>query len=881
MLEDNRAAGSAKMISVIVPVYNQAEYLRDCLDSLVAQTIPKEQLEVLLINDGSTDGSEEICREYCAQYSYMTLHSKPNEGLSATRNYGLRLAKGKYLLYLDSDDSLTPKTAEAVSVFFEEHQNEVELVGYLIRRYKGNRILPLHFRYRYLKTSGVYDLNEFPYALITTMNYAVKNRFEQNVLFDVTPDFRHEDQKYACEILKDNLRIGYCAEGEYRYNKNNENSIVSTKFYACNIFESTTAWYEELFGSFSDEVPPYFQALFLHDLNWKLQSDILLPYHYDSDEFVAACERLRTLLRRVGTDVLLGHPAIRMRAKIYFLRFCGKAKLAAVCDGEGWRLLADGIEVQSGTAVPVVLRRQRIKDGKLQFLGFIDCELFSFCADTPCLFAEENGELRPLDTFLSANSYIHPMLRAGRIFAFRYEVQANSLRRLRFFLKFDGWQLPCTLRYYAFGLKQSRFKRLPMSGYVMKRGRAELTLRRAGKLSGFLRSMLFTLPFLLMHPRLVYRRVFAAVARLVSKRRIWLYNDLYSVEIDNGYLQFQHDFNKQDGIRRYYVYNREYADLNSLFTPEQQKHLIKKGSEKHYFLYLRAERLLSAFFGLSPSMPFLSANEAGYYEDFLRFENTYLQHGVLAAALHKSNHAELCLADQIVVSCPFEYKNYQVIYNYLPEQLVCCGMARFDTFDRHKPPENRILLAPSWRKYLTNQTRPSQWEPVADRIKRSDYYKGFLQLLEHPQLQAVLEAHDLHLDVKLHPILSETAGLFETDHPRIHLIHEKNPPPERYKAFVTDFSSYQFDFSAIGRPVQCFIPDYVQFRAGMNHYRALDLPEDARYYPLATDAETAAQNLCNLIEHNFAPEEAYANRMDSLFFPLENCAEGLYRALTE
>lgn len=89
-------------ISIIVPVYNTAKYLERCVDSIVAQTYT--DWELLLIDDGSTDDSATICDEYAAKDERIRVSHKENGGVSDTRNYGLDLAQGKYLMFLDSDD---------------------------------------------------------------------------------------------------------------------------------------------------------------------------------------------------------------------------------------------------------------------------------------------------------------------------------------------------------------------------------------------------------------------------------------------------------------------------------------------------------------------------------------------------------------------------------------------------------------------------------------------------------------------------------------------------------------------------------------------------------------------------------------------------------
>lgn len=90
------------LVSVIVPVYNTARYLPQCLSSLCAQTL--HAIEILCINDGSTDASEDIIREFCARDARVRLISQPNAGVCEARKNGIRHARGEYIGFVDSDD---------------------------------------------------------------------------------------------------------------------------------------------------------------------------------------------------------------------------------------------------------------------------------------------------------------------------------------------------------------------------------------------------------------------------------------------------------------------------------------------------------------------------------------------------------------------------------------------------------------------------------------------------------------------------------------------------------------------------------------------------------------------------------------------------------
>ena len=90
------------MISIIVPVFNVEEYLEQCLDSIQSQTY--KNIEVILVNDGSTDGSKEICERYCESDIRFRLMNQTNQGQSVARNRGMHESTGDFLTFVDSDD---------------------------------------------------------------------------------------------------------------------------------------------------------------------------------------------------------------------------------------------------------------------------------------------------------------------------------------------------------------------------------------------------------------------------------------------------------------------------------------------------------------------------------------------------------------------------------------------------------------------------------------------------------------------------------------------------------------------------------------------------------------------------------------------------------
>ena len=113
-----------KQISVIVPIFNAEKYLTICIDSIIKQTF--KDIEIILINDGSTDNSYKILQEYEKKDSRIVLINQKNKGLGETRNYGIRIAKAPYLAFVDSDDFISPLMLE--KLYLKIIQNNSDLV---------------------------------------------------------------------------------------------------------------------------------------------------------------------------------------------------------------------------------------------------------------------------------------------------------------------------------------------------------------------------------------------------------------------------------------------------------------------------------------------------------------------------------------------------------------------------------------------------------------------------------------------------------------------------------------------------------------------------------------------------------------------------------
>lgn len=140
-------------ISVIIPVYNVEKYLIECLDSVMAQSY--KDYEVILVDDGSVDSSGKICDKYSLKYENVKVVHKENAGLSSARNIGLNIAQGEYVLFVDSDDIVSPMTLNILS----QYGNKFDIISFGISTFfdkKDKKYKPYMQHKQTIYTSELY-----------------------------------------------------------------------------------------------------------------------------------------------------------------------------------------------------------------------------------------------------------------------------------------------------------------------------------------------------------------------------------------------------------------------------------------------------------------------------------------------------------------------------------------------------------------------------------------------------------------------------------------------------------------------------------------------------------------------------------------------------
>lgn len=224
------------LLSVIVPVYNTKKYLRECIDSILAQTY--NDYELILVDDGSSDGSSEICDEYAEAFSNVTVIHKANGGTVSSRNAGIQRAQGEYVTFVDSDDWIESSMYEQMMKKTQETNADIVMCDILFED-AGVKVHPNHIEEGFFDKNALCELI-YPRMLFNydsccpSVNPSMCNKiFCINIIRDVTKDVNAavsygEDALCTFPALLKAKNVFVTHEHFYHYRHNGES--VSNRY---------------------------------------------------------------------------------------------------------------------------------------------------------------------------------------------------------------------------------------------------------------------------------------------------------------------------------------------------------------------------------------------------------------------------------------------------------------------------------------------------------------------------------------------------------------------------------------------------------------------------------------------------------------------------
>ena len=232
------------LLSIIIPVYNVAEYLQECLESVFKQDLAN--CEVICVNDGSTDGSVDILKQFKSKYSDLIVISQSNKGLAAARNSGIKHASGKYIYFLDSDDYLLENVIREMLSFALNNNLDLALFNSLNSNnqtyYSLQKKLPEITNGRKFYKFFVEEFNHFTPSVQWLYLYKRKFLYDNDIsLFP--EDNLQEDEPYTVKAFLHAVRCGMLNKSILYHRLFRDGSITKTAGIS-HLIDAVKAWKE-------------------------------------------------------------------------------------------------------------------------------------------------------------------------------------------------------------------------------------------------------------------------------------------------------------------------------------------------------------------------------------------------------------------------------------------------------------------------------------------------------------------------------------------------------------------------------------------------------------------------------------------------------------
>ncbi|MBQ8658079.1 MAG: glycosyltransferase [Clostridia bacterium] len=218
------------LISVIIPVHNVEKYLFECVDSVLKQTY--QNLEILLIDDGSTDGSGNLCDEYAEKDSRIKVVHKENGGVSSARNVGLDLAKGEYITFIDSDDYVSGNYVQALYENLKENGSDLAFCKYAHKYENDMQNSKEHFPSKIIVDTSSVDFIKFFSRFISLKNNIMgacwRILFSREILRGLSFNTQiriAEDLLFVLQVIKKAKTLSFINKELYFYRINKKSAV--------------------------------------------------------------------------------------------------------------------------------------------------------------------------------------------------------------------------------------------------------------------------------------------------------------------------------------------------------------------------------------------------------------------------------------------------------------------------------------------------------------------------------------------------------------------------------------------------------------------------------------------------------------------------------
>ena len=714
------------LFSVIIPVYKVEKYLPETLQSVEAQTIGFDKIQVILVNDGTPDKSGEICENFKRKYPENVVYiEKENGGVSSARNAGMPFAQGKYVNFLDSDDKWDENAFLNAYNFFEEHYDEFDVLSCRVKRFEASDVWhALDYKYSdgnriaVLDDPKDYNIMQFYVGSVFIKSEALKS----DDLFDTKVKIS-EDAMFINKLILRKLKLGICADSIYYYRKRyDETSVTQSKHQSMDYYTTSP---ERCYKSFVDEsvalygeVIPYIQNVLAYDIGWRVReapSEIILS---DEKLYENYCSFLKTYLMYVDEKYIISNRVHRrIGFKVAMLRLRNGTDLLSETyfDKEKGAIFYKDMSLLRLRSkhklchINVCKVKENPENGKTELIieGLIAKWVLDCCKDENVSFTvrvgKKNLEIKRRDySLVKAKSFYGE---SNRYDSFRKKIDIGALLaerekiKLEFCLNFSGEPYPITVNYGAFVPSAVEFSACNsiFSPYIITCKSGNITVRKSANIEEdiklFREEEIKALTLLDKGEYVSRRNEIIAFREKLDSKKLWIIADKENEAGDNGeaFFRFMTDKvqNENSDIIPVFALSKESKDYERLSSCGK---VISPEDDNFRLMLICSDKVIMS----SPEkflIDYLSDEEKIYVGDLVKNQVVIIDSKLIAKDKSET-HGKF--STNVSLYCVAREKQVKSVLKadgcYFKEEVVLTGAPKFDFYSDEK--EKLIVLKP-------------------------------------------------------------------------------------------------------------------------------------------------------------------------------------------
>lgn len=862
--------------SILMAVYNVEEYIDEAISTILKQDIGfEENVQLILVDDGSPDECGKICDEYARKYpdNIVVVH-KENGGASDARNKGIPYIKGEYVGFLDPDDKYSLNVLSEVENFFSIYSHDVDLVSIPLIFFdaqEGSHIL----NYKYNNGTRVIDLEkEYQCVQFSLASSFVRASSIKNVLFD-TELVVGEDSKEILRILLDKMKLGVISNAYYYYRKrrNTNESLTQNankkkeRYLICieRFAEDAIQYSLEKKGY----VPKFVQYTLMYDIQWRLREAEIPKGVLNQDEIVLYRNKIYNLLAYIDNTIIMEQKALSENLKYFAL---GKKHAATL---------------QQDKELNYFLKNKKYKSNGLgQTLDFLEFNNNNVVIEgrmqlpydedrSVCIWAIVNNMHIPCEIVRKEKVYQFAGEDYLKVYSFKltlddFDIDKNT--NISFYCLIGEEQIHFSyFRCTAFFPVGQEYK----NSYFYTNNILVQYKNGTLKFLKYDKKQHFNLEIKLLKEmwkknitgarKAVLVRMMLNCIKQFNSKKIWLISDRKNKADDNGEALFKY-ISKQNlkDIVPVFVINNTSVDYKRL---QKWGKVVSYNTWKYKLLFLLSDKIISSQADDDTMNPF-----EGYwyhYRDVIRKKDfIFLQHGVIQNDLSGWLNRYSKNIKGFITSADKERQSIlEAKYDYDDENIWLTGLPRHDYLLDNC--EKNILVCPTWRQYLMDyyDLKTGLWK-LKNGFEESEYIQFYRALLNNERFLNAAQKYGYTITFHPHPNMIAYIDLFEP-HESIKLNNittSYNEMLSNSALLITDYSSVSMDFSYMKKPIIYCQFDAVTFFSGAHGLKESYFDYNINGFgDVVLDVDSTVDKAIEFMQCGCNMPEKYKNRVSEFF----------------